>query len=63
MAYDAQTGRELWRFYTIPMGNEVGADTWLKPETAKTGGGGCVGRDDARRDDWRALRSGWQCVA
>jgi PQQ-dependent dehydrogenase (methanol/ethanol family) len=43
MAFDAQTGRELWRFYTIPMGNEVGADTWLKPETAKTGGGGVWG--------------------
>lgn len=43
MAYDAQTGRELWRFYTIPMGKEVGAETWLKPETAKTGGGGVWG--------------------
>jgi PQQ-dependent dehydrogenase (methanol/ethanol family) len=43
MAYDAQTGRELWRFYTIPMGKDVGADTWLKPETAKTGGGGVWG--------------------
>ncbi len=43
MAYDAQTGRELWRFYTIPMGKETGAETWLKPETAKTGGGGVWG--------------------
>jgi alcohol dehydrogenase (cytochrome c) len=43
MAYDAQTGRELWRFNTIPMGNETGAETWKRPETAKTGGGGVWG--------------------
>jgi alcohol dehydrogenase (cytochrome c) len=43
MAYDAQTGRELWRFNTVPMGNEVGADTWKRPKTAKTGGGGVWG--------------------
>ncbi|HXR91831.1 MAG TPA: PQQ-binding-like beta-propeller repeat protein [Steroidobacteraceae bacterium] len=43
MAYDAQTGRELWRFNTIPIGNEVGADTWKRAKTAKTGGGGVWG--------------------
>jgi alcohol dehydrogenase (cytochrome c) len=43
MAYDAQTGRELWRFNTIPMGKETGADTWKRPKTAKTGGGGVWG--------------------
>jgi PQQ-dependent dehydrogenase (methanol/ethanol family) len=43
MAYDAQTGKELWRFNTIPMGNEQGAETWKRPETAKTGGGGVWG--------------------
>jgi len=43
MAYDAQSGRELWRFNTIPMGDETGAETWLKPATAKTGGGGVWG--------------------
>ena len=43
MAYDAGTGRELWRFYTIPMGKETGAETWKRPETAKTGGGGFWG--------------------
>jgi alcohol dehydrogenase (cytochrome c) len=43
LAFDAATGRELWRFHTIPMGNEVGADTWERPETAKTGGGGVWG--------------------
>jgi alcohol dehydrogenase (cytochrome c) len=43
MAYDAQTGRELWRFNTIPRGSEKGADTWKIPSTAKTGGGGVWG--------------------
>ncbi|HUK00910.1 MAG TPA: PQQ-binding-like beta-propeller repeat protein [Steroidobacteraceae bacterium] len=43
MAYDAQSGRELWRFNTIPMGAERGADTWKRPESARTGGGGIWG--------------------
>jgi alcohol dehydrogenase (cytochrome c) len=43
MAYDAQTGRELWRFNTIPMGDEKGAQSWKRPKTAKTGGGGIWG--------------------
>jgi alcohol dehydrogenase (cytochrome c) len=40
IALDAKTGREKWRFYTIPMGNEPGAETWEDPESAKHGGGG-----------------------
>ena len=43
MAFDAATGRELWRFNTVPMGSEPGADTWKRPESAKTGGGGIWG--------------------
>lgn len=43
MAFDAQTGRELWRFNTVPMGHERGADTWKRPASAKTGGGGVWG--------------------
>jgi alcohol dehydrogenase (cytochrome c) len=43
MAYDAQTGRELWRFDTIPTGTELGAATWKRPKSAKTGGGGIWG--------------------
>ncbi len=43
MAYDVVTGRELWRFNTIPMGKETGAETWKRPESAKTGGGGVWG--------------------
>ena len=43
LAFDAATGKELWRFHTIPMGNETGAETWTRPESAKTGGGGVWG--------------------
>jgi PQQ-dependent dehydrogenase (methanol/ethanol family) len=43
MAYDAATGRELWRFDTIPTGTQVGANTWKDRKTAKTGGGAVWG--------------------
>ena len=36
-AFDADTGRHLWKFNTIPSGDEVGADTWTKG--AARGGG------------------------
>jgi alcohol dehydrogenase (cytochrome c) len=37
-AYDARTGKEAWRFHTIPAPGEPGGDTW-KGDTWKTGGG------------------------
>ncbi len=40
MGFDAATGEQKWKFYTIPIGNERGADTWKIPETAHRGGGG-----------------------
>jgi PQQ-dependent dehydrogenase (methanol/ethanol family) len=40
LALDASTGNEKWRFYTIPMGKETGANTWKNPKTALHGGGG-----------------------
>lgn len=40
MAFDAATGQEHWHFYTIPSGNEPGADTWSLPATVRHGGGG-----------------------
>lgn len=43
LAFDAATGRELWRFHTVPLGSETGADSWHRPGTAKTGGGGVWG--------------------
>lgn len=39
-AFDAKTGREVWRFDTIPKRNEAGAETWKIPATVKHGGGG-----------------------
>src|ERR1700726_4003643 len=38
LALDAKTGHEKWRFYTVPMGKEPGADSWTRPETAAHGG-------------------------
>ncbi|MDH3207349.1 MAG: PQQ-binding-like beta-propeller repeat protein [Gemmatimonadota bacterium] len=29
VAYDARTGRRLWRFNTVPSDGELGVDTWL----------------------------------
>src|SRR6267154_3760560 len=40
MAFDAATGGEKWRFYTIPEGVEAGAETWHRAEGVKIGGGG-----------------------
>jgi alcohol dehydrogenase (cytochrome c) len=38
--YDAKTGKEIWRTYTIPSPGEPGADTWPSDnESWKTGGG------------------------
>ena len=36
-AFDAKTGRERWRFYTVPAPGEPGNDTW-SGESWKTGG-------------------------
>ena len=36
-AYDAETGKRAWRFYTIPGPGEPGHDTW-KGDSWKTGG-------------------------
>lgn len=38
-AFDAASGREVWRFNTIPAPGEFGADTWAG-DSAQTGGGG-----------------------
>ena len=40
MAFDAATGRQVWRFNTIPRGDEPGADSWKDEKSAQTGGGG-----------------------
>jgi alcohol dehydrogenase (cytochrome c) len=38
-AYDAKTGKQVWRFYTIPAAGEPGNDTWPAGDRWKTGGG------------------------
>ena len=40
MAYEQESGREAWRFYTIPRGTETGAETWKNWRSARYGGGG-----------------------
>ena len=38
-AFDAETGKPVWKTYTIPAPGEPGSETWEKPDTWKTGGG------------------------
>ncbi len=42
MAYDANIGREVWRFYTIPAPGEPGSDTWPDDNDAWMTGGAPV---------------------
>ena len=37
-AFDAKTGKPLWRFYTIPAPGEKGSETWPSNEAAARGG-------------------------
>jgi alcohol dehydrogenase (cytochrome c) len=41
-AYDAGTGRQVWRFYTIPGPGEVGHETWPQDSDAWKKGGAAV---------------------
>src|SRR5438132_12114567 len=38
-AFDADTGRELWRTFTVPAPGEPGSETWPKGDQWKNGGG------------------------
>ena len=39
-AYEADSGKELWRFYTVPQNaGDPGADTWSSIQAARYGGG------------------------
>jgi GntR family transcriptional regulator / MocR family aminotransferase len=40
IAYDALDGREIWRFDSVPVGNEPGARSWGNSNWALHGGGG-----------------------
>ena len=37
-AYDPESGKELWRTYTVPAPGEPGSETWPKGDQWKTGG-------------------------
>ena len=38
VAYDSETGKEVWKSYTVPAPGEPGSETWEKPDTWKRGG-------------------------
>jgi alcohol dehydrogenase (cytochrome c) len=38
-AYDPETGRQLWKVFTIPEPGQPGSETWPKGDQWKTGGG------------------------
>lgn len=38
-AYDPQTGKRVWRFYTVPAPDEPGGDTWPAGDVYQRGGG------------------------
>jgi alcohol dehydrogenase (cytochrome c) len=38
-AYEAETGKELWRTYTVPEPGQPGSETWPAGDQWKTGGG------------------------
>ena len=38
-AYDAETGKQVWKTYTVPAPGEPGSETWPKGDQWKTGGG------------------------
>ena len=39
VAFDLDTGKEIWRTYTIPAPGEPGSETWPNKDEWKTGGG------------------------
>ena len=42
--YDVRTGRRLWIFHTIPVGNEFGNDSWENNSNEYTGNAGVWGQ-------------------
>src|ERR671939_2250160 len=50
-AYDAASGRQVWRFYTIPAPGEFGADTWPQDSNIWQYGGGSMWQTPALDPD------------
>ena len=54
-AYDADTGKQVWRMHTVPSPDEPGGDTW-KTDAWKTGGGSVwITGDYDPRTEYRVL--------
>ena len=45
VAFDAKTGKEIWRFYSTPSPGQPGSETWPKGNNAWLHGGGAVWLD------------------
>jgi quinohemoprotein ethanol dehydrogenase len=45
VAFDAKTGKEVWRFYVVPSPGQPGSNTWPKNNDAWRHGGGAVWLD------------------
>jgi quinoprotein glucose dehydrogenase len=43
MAFDVRTGRNLWKFHTVPRPGEAGSETWLGDSAQYTGNAGVWG--------------------
>jgi alcohol dehydrogenase (cytochrome c) len=59
MAFDVKTGAQVWVFNMIPMGTEVGAETWKTADSAKLGGGN-MDVADPRSPDGRIVCACWK---
>lgn len=56
--YDVRTGAALWRFHTVPIGKEFGADTWPDPEHGAAVCWGGLSMDEERGIVYPAIGAG-----
>jgi alcohol dehydrogenase (cytochrome c) len=62
-AFDAETGKEVWKTYTVPAPGEPGSETWPKGDQWKTGGGSVWITGIRSRNQPRLLGHGqWRAV-
>ena len=65
--WEPETGKHLWRTYSIPSPDEPGGDTW-KGDTWKLGGGstwitGSLRDSPSKRCSWKPIRNGPRATA
>jgi quinoprotein glucose dehydrogenase len=56
--YDMRNGAMLWRFHTVPTGNEFGADTWSGPQRGAASCWGGLSMDEERGIVYPAVGAG-----